>query len=87
MNQTPDLAAKLAADPPPELQQLLNDPRTTDSAREAVADVVKPSTTATSVGASVNGHTSTSSPGALPDGRLQIVDEKQNFTWVQQAHH
>ena len=74
MNQTPDLAASLAANPPAELRELLNDPRTTDSARQAVSEVVKPPTND-----SVNGHPPASSNGTR-DGRLQIVDEKQEFT-------
>jgi hypothetical protein len=73
MNQTPGLAAALAADPPAELQQLLKDPRTTDSAREAVADIVKPPATTSS-----NGHKEMTSRSG--DGRLQVVDEKQDFT-------
>ena len=74
MNQTPDLAAGLAANPPPELRELLNDPRTTNSAREAVTDLVKPP-----AGGITNGHAPNSSFG---DGRLQIVNEKQDFTCV-----
>ena len=74
MNQTADISAGLAANPPAELRELLNDPRTTDSARAAVADVAKlPATT-------VNGSKSSSSQ--LGDGRLQVVDEKQEFTSV-----
>lgn len=74
MNQTADISAGLAANPPAELRELLNDPRTTDSARAAVADVAKlPGTT-------VNGSKSSSSQ--LGDGRLQVVDEKQGFTSV-----
>jgi len=74
MNQTADLSAGLAANPPAELRELLNDPRTTDSARAAVADVAKPPS------ATVNGSKSSSSQ--LGDGRLQVVDEKQEFTSV-----
>jgi hypothetical protein len=75
MNQTADLSAGLAANPPPELKKLLNDPRTTESAREAVADVSKlPASN------SANGHKQHSSQ--LGDGRLQVVDEKQEFTSV-----
>lgn len=73
MNQTADIAANLTANPPAELRELLNDPRTTDSAREAVADVTKiPTSTA-------NGSNKSSQLG---DGRLQVVDEKQDFTSV-----
>jgi hypothetical protein len=74
MNQTADVSAGLVANPPAELRELLNDPRTTDSAREAVADVAKLPTT------TVNGSKSHSSQ--LGDGRLQVVDEKQEFTLV-----
>jgi hypothetical protein len=77
MNQTVDIASKLATDPPPELEKLLNDPRTTDSAREAVSELVK---SPTSDGA--NGISASSKPNGSGDGRLQIVDEKQNFTLV-----
>jgi hypothetical protein len=74
MNQTADISAGLAANPPAELRELLNDPRTTDSARAAVADVAKaPPTT-------VNGSKSSSSQ--LGDGRLQVVNETQEFTLV-----
>jgi hypothetical protein len=74
MNQTADISAGLAANPPAELRELLNDPRTTDSARAAVADVAKPPST------TINGSKSSSSQ--LGDGRLQVVDEKQEFTLV-----
>jgi hypothetical protein len=75
MNQTADISSSVAADPPAELQALLDDPRTTDSAREAVADVAKvPASNKT------NGDTSNSS--RVGDGRLQVVDEKQDFTLV-----
>jgi hypothetical protein len=74
MNQTADLSAGLAANPPAELRELLNDPRTTDSARAAVADVAKPPPTTT------NGSKSSSSQ--LGDGRLQVVNETQEFTLV-----
>jgi hypothetical protein len=74
MNQTADLSAELAANPPAELRELLNDPRTTDSARAAVADVAKPPPTTT------NGSKSSSSQ--LGDGRLQVVNETQEFTLV-----
>jgi len=77
MNQTADLSAGLAANPPAELRELLIDPRTTDSARAAVADVAKPPPT------TVNGSKSSSSQ--LGDGRLQVVDEKQEFTSVTSA--
>lgn len=81
MNQTSDLAAQLVANPPAELQELLNDPRTTDSAREAVSDLVQPPPAADKV----NGHGSGFAPaaGGSTNGRLQIVDEKQNFTQVE----
>ena len=74
MNQTADLSAGLAANPPAELRELLNDPRTTDSARAAVADVAKPPP------ATANG--SKSGSGQLGDGRLQVVNETQEFTLV-----
>jgi hypothetical protein len=73
MNQTPGLSAALASNPPAELQELLKDPRTTDSARAAVAEIVKPPPTT-----STNGHREETSRSG--DGRLQVVDEKQDFT-------
>ena len=75
MNQTADVSAGLAANPPAELQELLNDPRTTDSAREAVADVARLPVN------SANGSTKQSS-SQLGDGRLQVVNETQEFTCV-----
>lgn len=80
MNQTVDIARELASKPPPELEQLLNDPRTTDSAREAVSDLVRPPP-----GDGVNGHATSPKMSGAGDGRLQIVDEKQNFTSVPSA--
>lgn len=77
MNQTVDIAADLAAKPPPELENLLNDPRTTDSARQAVSELVK-----SPAGESANGHVSATKSNGTGDGRLQIVNEKQDFTYV-----
>jgi hypothetical protein len=76
MNQTADIASGLVANPPAELQELLNDPRTTDSARQAVADVAKvPTSTA-------NRSSHKTSSSQLGDGRLQVVNESQDFTFV-----
>lgn len=97
MNQTAEIAKGLLVDPPQELRELMDDPRTTDEARQAVAELTSPPasqpTSSTTLGA----------PGALPstsqlngssvaavkdltnrsgDGRLQIVNETQEFTYV-----
>ncbi|OXG29722.1 protein SEY1 [Cryptococcus neoformans] len=66
MNQTPQIAQDLLKNPPQELQQLLNDPRTPDSARKAVQELQVPS-----VGSGAAGKESS---------RLQIVNENQEFT-------
>jgi len=80
MNQTADIGAGLVANPPAELQELLNDPRTTDSAREAIADITK--TPASASSANGHGQPHKDSSSRLGDGRLQVVDEKQDFTFV-----
>lgn len=84
MDQTVSIAKDLAANPTPELQELLNDPRTTDSARQAVADVVSPARNVNGV-SNGNGHASNTTSGLVNkagEGRLQVVDENQNFTCV-----
>lgn len=68
MNQTPQIAQDLLKNPPQELQQLLNDPRTPDSARKAVQELQVPS-----VGSGAAGKESS---------RLQIVNKNQEFTYV-----
>ena len=80
MNQAADIGAGLVANPPAELQELLNDPRTTDSARDAIADITKTPASASSANGHGQGHKESSSK--LGDGRLQVVDEKQDFTFV-----
>ncbi|WVR06913.1 protein SEY1 [Kwoniella sp. DSM 27419] len=77
MNQTSDIAQNLLANPPPELQRIMDDPRTTDEARQAVKDVSSTSTSVMPhVPKSVNGAGEASNRG----GRLQIVNEHQEFT-------
>jgi len=84
MNQTADVGAGLVANPPAELQELLNDSRTTDSAREAIADITK--TPASASSANGHGQSHKDSSSKLGDGRLQVVDEKQDFTFVFPLH-
>ncbi len=83
MNLTPQIAQELITNSPPDLQQLLADPRTTDEARNAVASLVAPPPTQ-KVEAKVNG-SSSSLDGQMTtnkagDGRLQVVNENQEFT-------
>jgi hypothetical protein len=97
MNQTPDIAKGLLANPPQELRELLGDPRTTDEARQAVAELTSPpasqppASTMLEAAAALppasqpNG----SSVAAVKeltnrsgDGQLQIVNETQEFTYV-----
>jgi hypothetical protein len=95
MNQTPDIAKGLLADPPQELRELMDDPRTTDEARQAVAELVSPpasrptaaTTLETPVALPSTSQPNTSSVTAATsltnrsgDGRLQIVNENQEFT-------
>ncbi|WWC61965.1 protein SEY1 [Kwoniella dejecticola CBS 10117] len=79
MNQTPEIAAGLLANPPPELQRILDDPRTTEDARQAVKDVsiVSPPPVQNSLGTSHKDSNGTNHSG---EGRLQIVNEHQEFT-------
>ncbi|WWC89135.1 protein SEY1 [Kwoniella dendrophila CBS 6074] len=79
MNQTPDIAANLLANPPPELQRILDDPRTTDEARQAVKDVsvVSPPPVHNSLASTKKQNGDTNNAG---EGRLQIVNEHQEFT-------
>lgn len=79
MNLTPDIAQNLVNDPPPELQKLMADPRTTDEARQAVASLVAPSK---ANGTSDVAQTSSHGTSGLQDGRLQVVNEGQEFTLV-----
>lgn len=97
MNQTSDIAKGLLANPPQELRELMDDPRTTDEARQAVAELTSPpasqptaSTTleaaAALPSASQPNGSSTAAVKELTnrsgDGRLQIVNETQEFTYV-----
>ncbi|WVO15942.1 protein SEY1 [Cryptococcus depauperatus] len=75
MNQTPQITRDILVNPPPELEKLLNDPRTTDGARQAVKDIAQVSR---SVGAS--GRVKSRLVGQDVNERLQIVNEKQEFT-------
>lgn len=73
MNQTPQIAQDLLKNPPQELQQLLNDLRTPDSARKAVQELQAPF---------VGPGTAGNKDGAKESPRLQIVNENQEFTYV-----
>lgn len=83
MNQTGDIAANLLKNPPDELQGLMADPRTTHQAREAVASVME-SPQSSSGNGIANGHHSLNKPG---DGRLQVVNEHQEFTYIFPSIH
>jgi hypothetical protein len=87
MNQTAERASDLVSKPPKELQELLNDARTTDEAREAVASLTslpaaRPNGGVRS-GAGFKAENPTNKAG---DGRLQIVNEHQEFTYVPPHH-
>lgn len=69
MNQTPSIAQQALDNPPKELQDLLNDPRTSVEAKEAVLPLMANALAGDKQGS--NG---------LEDGRLQVVDEDQVFT-------
>lgn len=73
MEQSIDVAKAALADPPAELKRLLQDERVPEVAREGLKEASP--ALATSNGGKSNG---TSTP--LPTGRLQVVDENQNFT-------
>ncbi|OCF39288.1 protein SEY1 [Kwoniella heveanensis CBS 569] len=96
MNQTVDIANDLLSNPPPELERLMNDPRTTDEARQAVKEVsvvspppvksiLSPSasnntTAATDSLHTQNGRGEGGETNSAGEGRLQIVNENQEFT-------
>lgn len=65
MNQTPQIASDLLANPPQELQEILAG--ASAETREALSSVAP------------NGHSSEQPTSALGEGRLQIVDEHQVF--------
>ena len=77
MNQTADIAAEMLKNPTDDLRGLMDDPRTSDAAREAIASLASsppmtdPGRTAVPNGVS-----------QLGDGRLQVVNEHQVFTYV-----
>ncbi|WWD03363.1 protein SEY1 [Kwoniella europaea PYCC6329] len=83
MNQTPQIASDLLSNPPPELQRILDDPRTTDEARQAVKEVsvVSPPPTHNGLVATQKEMEQTSNGvNSAGEGRLQIVNEHQEFT-------
>ncbi|OCF74245.1 protein SEY1 [Kwoniella mangroviensis CBS 8886] len=83
MNQTPQIASDLLSNPPPELQRILDDPRTTDEARQAVKEVsvVSPPPTHNGLVATQKEKEQTSDGvNNVGEGRLQIVNEHQEFT-------
>ena len=73
MNQTPGIVTELLRDPPEDLKQLMADPRTSDAAREAVASIVSPYS-------AINGPASSNGTNGIEHGRLQVVDQHQEFT-------
>ena len=76
MNQSINIASDLVNNPPQELVDLMNDPRTTPAARAAVSDVASV-TSPLKVKTGLDGHSTTNKTG---DGRLQVVNEDQEFT-------
>lgn len=87
MNQSTDITNNLLQNPPKDLVDLMNDPRTTDEARQAVSELAKPPS-ALSKSALKNGDSRTAvengsesgSGGKTREGRLQIVNENQEFS-------
>ena len=77
MNQSPDIATNLVNNPGAELQQLMSDPRTSDEARAAVSNVASVSSPL-----KINGPPVPHKVNKAGDGRLQIVNENQEFTLV-----
>ena len=75
MNQTTDITNALLSDPPEELKKLMTEPRVTDDARDAVSSISQ-STSLT------NGTHPSNGMNGLGDGRLQVVNEHQEFTLV-----
>lgn len=73
MNQTPQMVQELLKNPPQELQQLLDDSRTPDSARKAVQELQVSSVVSDAAG---------NKDGPAESSRLQIVNENQEFTYV-----
>lgn len=73
MNQTPQIAQDLLKNPPQELQQLLDDSRTPDSARKVVQELQVSSAVSDTAG---------NKDGSTGSSRLQIVNENQEFTYV-----
>lgn len=76
MNQSIDIASNVINNPPKELQDLMNDPRTSPAARAAVSDVASVTSPLKS-SATLDGATKSNK---TEDGRLQVVDENQEFT-------
>ncbi|ORY32882.1 RHD3/Sey1 [Naematelia encephala] len=73
MDQTISIASDLLSNPTKEIQELMSDPRTTDAARSAVKELV-PGPESTTVNGGSNGL------NKVGEGRLQIVNEHQEFT-------
>lgn len=65
----PTVVTNLVNDPPRDLVNLINDTRTSDEARSAIAEIAKPGTALSENGINKTG-----------DGRLQIVNEQQEFS-------
>lgn len=80
MEQTASIASEMLANPSKELQDVLNDPRTTDEARAAVKEVMPPAAAATIRDPSSTSNDASSNTNKAGEGRLQIVNEHQEFT-------
>lgn len=89
MNQTADIARDILANPPKEVVDIMGDPRTSNDARAAISEI-SPSPLLANPITTSNGTGAATRSAALPinkagEGRLQVVDENQNFTYVQQG--
>jgi hypothetical protein len=69
MDHTSTLAQRALENPPKEIEELLNDPRTSAEAKDAVLPLL----------GNALAHANQDTNG-LEDGRLQVVDEEQVFT-------
>lgn len=90
MNQ-PEIVNQILTDPPQEFKDIMNDPAQSQETRDAIAAVAPAGSSLKSISTpSANGATGASSSSAaqLPntnkpgDGRLQVVDENQVFSYV-----
>lgn len=75
MEQTADAAKTLLSQPPNDLIDLMQDPQTTDEARAAISEIAPAGSALKQLNGSKGSHQAT-------EGRLQIVNEAQDFTYV-----